>query len=532
MSFVEQARALTSSKPRPAGSPVPAQTSTSRLEWLRRRPSHAAWLAVSVAVITCLVRVGSQPLSWDEAVTANAAHRSLTGLSALLRHTDAPLGVYYVLMRSWVECAGLIGVVPNETWLRLPSAIASIGTVAVIAVTAARLFGPLSGAASGLLLAVQPMFVFYAHDARPYAFVVLLTSAATAVFFRILDTPRPANLMLYGALAVSALYLQFLSATLILVVHAGVALLAGRQRWQLVCVLAIAFAAAAPLVVVSQRQSAEVAWVSAPTPSSVGSFLVRVAGGGAVAPVVCVVLALGVRSAMLRARPANARALGLLAGCAIVPVVSLIALSIWHPLLVPRYALVAVPALVIVTVAVLRDMPMRRVAGAIVVVALLASAGATVVQDGQPYKYEDFRAAAASIRSNERPGDGIVFLTASYRVGLAPYLSRAGRDGIVAPADVTQNGASSLFTSPTIGGDEVSPGSVAARLDAESRIFAIGSGPVPNWRATANDVPLTTAAAKEAALSADFTRVWIRRFGSVTVTLFRRIPATVRPGKS
>jgi mannosyltransferase len=485
-----------------------------------RTTVHAVLFATGVAVVTCLTRLGSQPLSWDEAVTVNAGRRSWTALWTLLGHTDAPLGAYYAVMHVWIDGVGLVGIRADEFWLRLPSAVAGVGTVALTALLAARAYGPVLGATSGSLLALHPLFVFYAHDARPYAFVTLLTTAATVVMLRILRTPDARYLAGYAALAMLALSMQVLGAALVLAVHAGVAAVRGSRRVLLLTAICAPLAAAVPLVLVSRRQAAEVAWISGLSPSSVGSFLVRVVGGGTAAPVICVVLALGVRAAIRRQSVGVEYAA--LVGCAVVPIVGVIGLSVWQPLLVPRYVLVALPALVVVVVSALGGVRVwPRIAGALLAAIALANAGGTIVQDAQTYKYEDFRAAASLIQGSAHTGDGVVFLPPSYRVGMEPYLGNADTDRGL-PSDVALSGAFSPYTSAVIGGSEVNAASIDARIDAEQRIFVIGSGPVPPLHTARGAAVPDVAVAKEVALTRNYSLVWIRRFGDVTVSLFRR----------
>ena len=491
-----------------------------------RTSVHAVLIATGVAVVTCFTRLGSQPLSWDEAVTVNAGHRSWTALWTLLGHTDAPLGAYYAVMHVWIAGLAVLGVRADEFWLRLPSAVAGVGTVALTALLSARTYGPLLGATSGSLLALHPLFVFYAHDARPYALVTLLTTAATVVLLRILRTPDARCLAGYAALALLALSMQVLAAALVLAVHAGVAAVHGRRRVLLLTAICVPLAAAVPLVLVSRRQSAEVAWISGLSPASVGSFLVRVVGGGVAAPVVCVVLILGLRVAIRRQGVGVERAA--LIGCAVVPIVGVIGLSVWQPLLVPRYVLVALPAIVVVLVSALADMRLpARAAGALLAAIVLANAGGTIVQDAQSYKYEDFRAAASLIRDSARTDDGVVFLPPSYRVGVEPYLGGADTERVL-PSDVALNGVLSPYTSDAIGGSEVNAASIGTRIDAERRIFVIGSGPVPRVHTPRDGALADVAVAKEVALTRNYTLVWVRRFGDVTVSLFRARPRTGR----
>jgi hypothetical protein len=88
--------------------------------WLSLTARQAVAVSTAIAALTCLTWLGYQPLSWDEAVTASAAAREPLRLAALLAHTE----------------------------LRLPSAVAAVGTVAATVALTAHWFGRCAGRAS------------------------------------------------------------------------------------------------------------------------------------------------------------------------------------------------------------------------------------------------------------------------------------------------------------------------------------------------------------------------------------------------
>jgi len=102
-----------------------------------------------VAAVSCLTGLGRQPLSWDEAVTANAASRSIPELWLLVRHTDAPLASYYLGMHGWQRLLSAAGPEAGAGWLRLPSALAAVVAVALTARLAAELFSLAVGLLAG-----------------------------------------------------------------------------------------------------------------------------------------------------------------------------------------------------------------------------------------------------------------------------------------------------------------------------------------------------------------------------------------------
>ena len=74
-----------------------------------------------------------------------------------------------------------LGISATAFWLRLPSALADIGSVAVVVLLLIRCFDRRIAAVAGIVLAVHPMMTFYAQDARPYALVDAVVRRSTAI---------------------------------------------------------------------------------------------------------------------------------------------------------------------------------------------------------------------------------------------------------------------------------------------------------------------------------------------------------------
>ncbi len=486
--------------------------------------------STAAAAVSCLAGLGYQPLSWDEAVTANAAARSLPALWRLVSHTDAPLATYYLAMHGWMLALTGLDVRPTEGWLRLPSALAGIGAVALAALLATRWFGPRVGLLAGLLLAVHPLFVFYAHDARPYTLVTLCVLVCTLALGRALARPTGWRLALYGGSCVLVVYVH-LFAVFVLAAHALVVGWRGTARWRFATVGAAVAVVAAPLLWLTLHQSGEIGWVPRPDLAGTASFLIRVAG----APTLLLAVALAAllawsrwfpRAGHRRDNPAG-REPGpvpprfLLLGWALLPPAALLALSFAQPALVPRYALVAVPGVVIMVAAATARLDGRRalLAGAVTV---LIGVGVTVVQQSQPYKYENFRAAADTVTDSAHAGDGLIFLPASFRVGYDEYLRPDGHDPTPALAtDVAVRSPLRWAHDDVIGGQECAPAQLAGRIDPHERIFLVGS----TLSAAIRQRHTPAEQVKEQILSRGYQQVWSSRYGDVAVTLFvRKVP--------
>lgn len=141
------------------------------------------WSLVALAALAAAIRfstLGLQSYRHDEAVTAGRVlaaglgqtmHRVWTGEST------PPL--YYLLAWGWSHLFGV-----GEVGLRSLSALFGVATVPVAALAGRELVGRRTGVAIAALVAVNPVLVWYSQDARAYALLVLLSTAALLFFLR------------------------------------------------------------------------------------------------------------------------------------------------------------------------------------------------------------------------------------------------------------------------------------------------------------------------------------------------------------
>jgi mannosyltransferase len=308
---------------------------------------------------------------------------------------------------------------------------------------------------------------------------------------------------------------------LALVAHTIIVARYGQRRWRFVAVAVVVAVAGAPLVWLAAHQAGEIGWVSRPDPASVGSFLFRVCGASAlVALVLTVVLVVRRRGGAGRDRGAATGSAALVGWWAVLPPVALVAASFVQPVLVARYALVAVPALVIGVAVLLRRVG-GRAAASLAAVAVLVGAAVLVFQQSRPYKYEDFRAAADTVTDSARPGDGLVFLPSSLRVGYDEYPRPDATDPAVpVAADLGLLSPTTWRRDGVIGGQECSPAVLGQRIGGYSRIFLVGA----TLDAALRDRHSAAERAKEQALGSGYRVVWTARDGDVAVTLLERSP--------
>jgi len=225
------------------------------------------WLLpiVLLAAALRLYHIGYNSLWFDEAFSWLVSQQ--TPISIL---TDTPPPIlppaYHILLHYWT----LLG--DSETSLRLFSTTCSIMSIPVLYAIGRRLFGPKTGLATSLLLAVLPFQVYFAQEARLYSLVVLLAAIVLWLFVKAWDAEKLVPWLLLGIAIAAGFYTHYFIAFTALVLN-GFVLLAQPGDWRKVkgmfCADGIALVLVAPQLSSAFRQTREVAtnfWLSKPSP--------------------------------------------------------------------------------------------------------------------------------------------------------------------------------------------------------------------------------------------------------------------------
>jgi hypothetical protein len=214
-------------------------------------PRHAA-IVIAFTLIAAAIRFSTLSLQsfWlDETVTVDLLDRSFGDMLAGVPDSESTPYLYYLLAWLWAQLLGL-----DETAIRSLSALFGTLTVPLAYLAGARLVSRRAGLVVAALAAVNPLLVWFSQEARAYALLVLLTTAALAVFARLLDRPTGRGLAGWGLLSALALATHYFA--VFVVVPQAILLLrrSWRRGWRRGALAAVAGVAAAgaaliPLVV-------------------------------------------------------------------------------------------------------------------------------------------------------------------------------------------------------------------------------------------------------------------------------------------
>jgi len=166
-------------------------------------------LVSGVTIMAALLRlhdITSKSIWYDEAYVISLARMSIPELLRELIATDILPPLYYVFMHFWV----LLGTDPFL--VRFPSAVISTATVPLLYFTGRRLAGRRIAGAAAALLAVSTIHLYWAQQARMYAWLCFLCLATTYFLVRALQTRSLLAWVLFAVTSAAAMYMQVTAA--------------------------------------------------------------------------------------------------------------------------------------------------------------------------------------------------------------------------------------------------------------------------------------------------------------------------------
>lgn len=240
------------------------------------RPAVSVTTLAVIAVAIALVGAIRQEATLDEAyVYALSQH----GIVAMLEFwTQDPQALV-----SQVVAYPFAALAHPAWWIRLPSVLAFGASVAVLWWTARQRYTPQVALGAAALLAISPLGVLDAPDARWPMYALLAGTASWGVLFRAIDTGDRRWWAAYAFVAVVCVYTN---ATLVLLALPQALPVLWERRRALVhwlAALAVVAVASIPLALLTLDASAVNPLFRVPTPGvrEVPGFLAQLVGGGA-----------------------------------------------------------------------------------------------------------------------------------------------------------------------------------------------------------------------------------------------------------
>lgn len=390
------------------------------------------------------VGLGEKSLWIDEIWSIGISRMPWHAFLWVVRNQDPNTSLYYVLLHFWT----LFG--NNETMVRAMSVLFAVGTIPALYALGNRLFGKTEGLTASALLAVNAFHIQWSQEARGYSLVVLLVTLSSLLFVVCIERPSRKNWALYALVSVLAIYAH-LYAALVLGSHLLSLIVLPRRRlpWKgLIGTAGVIGASMVPLVILFSARAQDpfvpLGWLPKATFHAVYDVFYSLAGnaefpgshGGKSILVAYLVLCLiPILSAMREGHSSensfNLWHLGLLLSWLFVPVASLLAISMVQPMMMSRYLLICVPAIILLAARGIQSIRPRWASG-LVLIAVLGLAALRLPQyfHGRA-SFLEWKSVTDRVLAQARPGDAIIFYVAPGRLLFDYYREKYhnGTDG-------------------------------------------------------------------------------------------------------
>ena len=417
----------------PRGTPV--TVSAPPLRWSRSEIIGVGALT-GIVLLAAAWHLGTSGLSNDEAATWAISGHSFSDLYHVLTTSggDRGAGLYYVVMHLWIQVFGT-----GEIALRLLSVVAAVATVAPLYAVGRRLVDRRAASAALLLFVSSPFYLTYARDARTYAFATFLVVVASWAFVRAVESETSRDWILYAIVASVSVYAHWFAGLVVLAHYASLVSVEPRRvAWRRVgmsaAVLAVLTSPIAILVLFGSNNGID--WIAPLNVGELETLASNFTGTGArlAQLVFLVVLAAGFVStvaATRRNRAAGAaRVPALVATWFLIPLLGTLAISVFKPVLIPRYLIVALPGFALLLGLGLSRLTRKRVvpmfAGVVVLVVLGAPGYATSWGQAKGERWSEIE---RTVSRDARPTDAIVVFPASSTFAFSYYARNDPRFG-------------------------------------------------------------------------------------------------------
>jgi mannosyltransferase len=471
--------------------------SASKLERPAEVPRWWPYLLLTgITVLALGLRIhllGHNSLWLDEGVSVGAAQLPWSDFLKLLWRREGNMAFYYLLLRGWIHVGN------SEFAIRLLSVIAGVLSIPAVYLLGKRLFGAQTGFIAALLLTLNAFHVRHSQEPRGYSLLIFLLILSSYFFVTALES-NAKDWKRYLAASVLAFYTHFYA---ILVIAAHFISLLFRQREatpkaqlkRSACYL-VALSAPGILYLLLKRHG-HLEWVPPTTlqwlyhslmlfTGQQGMWLVLAYGA------ICV---LAFRNCFLKSWNKL-----FVASWLLLPILTLLSVSLLKPLLVPRYIAMCLPALALLAATGLRELrPMWR-AGGLALLVVLSCLGLRNYYRDFPWENSEWKALTEFVVSNAAPGDQVIFDNGLARPLFEYYRgSQTQRPQVLFPA----HGATMTYRDF----EGVATPELLASAEIYPRIWFI------TWKPS---VPL------QSQLATHFEKVQERQFRGATVQLYAK----------
>ena len=163
-------------------------------------------LIIALGAALALYKLGSKSLWVDEITTIRISLGSFSAIVESLKHYHNAPPLYYFILHPFVR------LTTSEFMVRLPSAVFSIVSLYVCYRLGREFFGKTTGLLAALFLALSPMHLRYAQEARMYSLFELTALLSLFFFYKGVETRQAKFWIGYTFVTLAGIYTHYFTA--------------------------------------------------------------------------------------------------------------------------------------------------------------------------------------------------------------------------------------------------------------------------------------------------------------------------------
>lgn len=381
------------------------------------------WIAIAAVMIAAtwlrLHGIADKSFWTDEGVSAAFTKLDWFDFGRILWRREGNMALYYLLLRAWSHFGDSVAM------LRAFSAVWSVATVPVLYLVGKRLFGEWTGVSAALLWSVNAYSVRYAQEVRSYSMVAFLVTLASYFLIVAVQDDSKRDWKAYIIVSALGIYAHFFA--VLVVVAQALTLWKSHVHPEVIrAVKRIVLFTLPAWIFIATTGIGPISWIPRPNVHEMWTIFGDYVGHGGL-PLTLLYIAGMVLAAIAALRSKMRQAYVLAFAWFLVPIVITFVVSQAKPVLMPRYLIVSVPALVMLVAAGIASLPSRWLATPLLTgICWLALGGVRGYYDRDFDLYrEDFRSATKYILDHAEPGDAIVFHKGQNRFAYSYYADHA-----------------------------------------------------------------------------------------------------------
>ena len=198
---------------------------------------------------------------WSDEIFSVMVSRSWSVMQEYFRNYENNMSLYYITLHGWMKVFG-----EGEVATHSLSLLYALITLPVFYKLARVWLNKSTALLCEILLAANPLFVFYSLEVRSYSMLVLASTISTLIFVRLTRKPGFGLAIFYGLSVVMATYIHYFGILLILV-HALTVSWRKLTRMQIRFVFLSGFVVLTgilPLFLFQNQNESQVSWLTKP----------------------------------------------------------------------------------------------------------------------------------------------------------------------------------------------------------------------------------------------------------------------------